>query len=322
MAAFKMRETNPDFKFKVDENVDIEKVIADNADSVVEISLSEIKPFKFRNVGQAFGIREAEVDVLAESIEKYGQLTPCAVREYKDAYQMISGHKRLAAARKLGLETLRCIIVECDDKTAFELVKHFNIQRDKPLPSELMKLVKQTKEKDKVSDDDEDLTVTEIAKLFGVGRKHIYRCYSLRHLPVSIHNAVDEGMIGTNDIEKIVNGIAKEHLKEFGEWVEYEDDKKISSGKLKKIYEYSEHCISSGKEFTIDSINEWLNNYDSKHNGDNDEEGKNSESKSSESYFAKIRSQYKEQLGDKSESDISFLIDKLLAEHFGKENTD
>ena len=50
MAAFKMRETNPDFKFKVDENVDIEKVIADNADSVVEISLSEIKPFKFRNV--------------------------------------------------------------------------------------------------------------------------------------------------------------------------------------------------------------------------------------------------------------------------------
>ena len=312
----KMRETGPKVSL-TDNNFDIDKLVEDNADKVVEIPLSELVPFKYKGAIQPFGIREEEVAVLVDSFNSYGQLTPCAVRTYKDKYQIIGGHKRLAAAKKLGYETLKCIIFDLDDKTAFELVKHYNIQRDKPLPSEIMALVKQTKDKNKTADGEEELTVTEIAKLFGVERKHIYRCYSLRKLPKVIHNAVDQKIIGTNDIEKIINNISEPQISEFAEWVEYQD-KKVSGSTLKKIYEYAEICRENPDEpFDVDSINRFIDNY-GKFEKDESDEGDAEDAFDTAdgiNFFGVIRMKYS-QLAETPDADISSLIDKLLVEHF------
>ena len=318
MAALDMRKTGPKVSINDTKNLDLDKFVADNADNVVEVSVNEITPFKYKGLLQPFGIRDDEVAVLAESFETYGQLTPCAIREYKNKYQMISGHKRLAAARKLGLDTLKCIVIECDDKTAFELVKHFNISRDKPLPSEICELVKQTKEKNKESDED-DLTITEIAKLFGVGRKHIYRCYVLRNLPASYAKAADRDILAPALLEKIINNVMSEHIDELGEWLEYQE-KKVSGSKLKKIYEFSALCATSGEEFSVDSINRWLDNYDSNKandNGDGEGEPENTVELSVDlaSFLAQKRAKLPALL-DKSDDEILSLIDILLFEHF------
>ena len=319
MAALNLNANRPKVSLNDTTNINIEQVISDNADKVVEIPLDELVGFKYKGAVQPFAVRDSEVAILVESISTYGQLTPCAVREYKGKYQIISGHKRLKAAKKLGLEHLKCIIIECDDQTAFELVKHYNIQRDKPKPSEIMELVKQTKAKNKTADGEEELTVTEIANLFGVGRKHIYRCYSLRKLPKKIHSAVDEEIIGTNDIEKIVNNIPAEHLDGFAEWVEYQD-KKVSSSTLKKIYEYSEICLNNPeKDFDVDAINQFIENYSSmKENADSeaaDEEPDPYNSTDGINFFSVIRMKYPN-LSALPDSEISSLIDNLLVEHF------
>lgn len=312
MAALQMRKGGPKVSL-ADNNIDIDKLISENEDKIVEIPRDELVGFKYKGAVQPFGVRESEVAVLAESISTYGQLTPCAVRPYKDKYQVISGHKRLRAAEKLGLEKLKCVIFECDDKTAFELVKHFNVQRDKPKPSEIMQLVAQSKEKNKETDTDGELTVSEIAELYGVSRKHIYRCYSLRNLPASIHAAVDDERIGTNDIEKIINNVPAEHLSEFSEWVSYESGK-ISSGKLNKVYEWSARCSAgSDNEFTVDSINHWLTNYKAiKEEETAEAEGEKSETE--RDYFKKLRTLHPN-LSQMADSEIFSLIDKLLTEH-------
>ena len=326
MAALEMRKTGPKVSLN-DNSINLDKLIEDNADKVVEIPLDELVEFKYKGAIQPFGIREDEVAVLVDSFNSYGQLTPCAVRPYKNKYQMISGHKRLRAAKKLGLEHLKCIIFECDDKTAFELVKHYNIQRDKPLPSEIMQLVMQTKkanannktdDSETSSDAKEELTVTEIAKLFGVERKHIYRCYALRKLPKAIQNAVDQKIIGTNDIEKIVNNIPEQHLSEFSEWVEYQD-KKVSASTLRKVFEWSEHCSNTEDEFSVDSINYYLDKYDELHPAKPvSDDILNNDSTSDLNYFDVLRFKYA-RLADKQDSDLSSLIDELLTDYFSKQ---
>lgn len=320
MAAIKMRETGPKVSLTSNNIGDLDRIINENSDNVVEIPITEINPFKYKGSIQPFAVRDDEVEILAESIEKYGQLTPCAVRPYKDSYQIISGHKRLAAARKLGNETLKCIIFECDDKTAFELVKHYNIQRDKPFPSEIMQLVAQSKKKDNIADGDEEkekLTVTEIASLYGLSRKHIYRCYKLRDLPKAVQNAVDEGILGTTDIENICNMIKPEHINGFAAWVECED-KKISASKLKKIYEYSAVC-ENDDEFDIDQINKWLADYDDNHAAaaaESSGSGDDTPLPAKTDYFSKLRIKYEKQFYDKSDEELYSLIDALLSERF------
>lgn len=319
MAALQMRKAGPKISLS-DNNIDIDKLINENSDKVVEIPLEELEAFTYKGVPQAFGIREEEVKVLSESMNTYGQLTPCAVRPYKNNYQIISGHKRFAAAKALGLTVLKCIIFDCGDENAFELVKHYNIQRDKPKPSEIMELVAQTKELKKSADKDGELTVTEIAEMFDVSRKHIYRCYSLRNLPKAIHNAVDNEQIGTNDIEKIINHIPAEHLAEFSDWVEYESSK-ISSGKLNKIYEWSDICVADkSKEFSVDSINKWLDDYKSIKADEAAEEDAGKEIPSTErGFFIKLRVQYPA-LKEMADSEIFSLIDEFLSEYTNSKN--
>lgn len=322
MAALEMRKTGLKVSGLADtKNIDLDKIAAENADSVIEISVKEIEEYKYKGKLQPFGVRDDEVRVLADSFDIYGQLTPCAVREYKNGkYQMISGHKRLAAARKLGLETLKCIIIDCDDKTAFELVKHFNISRDKPLPSEICKLVEQTKNIKKEGDES-DLTVTEIANLFGVGRNHIYRCYNLRNLPKAYAEAADREIIAPAELEKIINGIMSEHIAEFGCWLEYQE-KKVPGSKLKKIFEFSAQCAENGEDFSVDGINAWLDNYDNKKAAETDEAGSDNVDSGEitvdfKSFLAGARSKYPSLL-EKSDDDILSLLDDLLSEHYGK----
>ena len=74
---------------------------------------------------------------LMESIKENGVLTPATVRKKEDGrYEMLSGHRRHRACQLLGLETLRCEIVELDRDEATIFMCDSNLQRTVILPSE------------------------------------------------------------------------------------------------------------------------------------------------------------------------------------------
>ena len=98
------------------------------------IPLNDIQPFK----DHPFRVEaDEELEQLKKSIQENGVMTPAIVRRLPDGgYQMISGHRRMAACKALGLERMPAIPREMDDDTATMMMVDANMQREKNLPSE------------------------------------------------------------------------------------------------------------------------------------------------------------------------------------------
>lgn len=72
---------------------------------------------------------EEELLSLAESIKENGILQPINVRRYGVNYEIVSGERRLRAAKLCGLLEVPCIIIEADDEKSAVLALIENIQR-------------------------------------------------------------------------------------------------------------------------------------------------------------------------------------------------
>lgn len=67
---------------------------------------------------------------LMDSIEKHGLIQPIAVRKTSAGYEVIAGHRRLEAVKRLGEPFIDCnILEEVDDKDRFVMQLEENIQR-------------------------------------------------------------------------------------------------------------------------------------------------------------------------------------------------
>lgn len=72
---------------------------------------------------------EEELSSLAESIRENGILQPINVRRFGVNYEIVSGERRLRAAKICGLEEVPCIVIEADDEKSAVLALIENIQR-------------------------------------------------------------------------------------------------------------------------------------------------------------------------------------------------
>lgn len=102
-------------------------------ETIKELSISELRPFKehpYRVVD------DEEMDRLVESIEEHGVMTPINVRPIEGGYEVISGHRRIHAAKRAGLTTVPAIEMDMTrDQAAVALVDS-NLHRERLLPSE------------------------------------------------------------------------------------------------------------------------------------------------------------------------------------------
>ena len=103
-------------------------------ENVQSIPINEIQPFR----NHPFTVTDNEdMAKIVESIGKVGTITPLLARPLPDGgYELISGHRRLEACRKLGLDTIPVIIREMTDDEAMIAMVDANLQREHILPSE------------------------------------------------------------------------------------------------------------------------------------------------------------------------------------------
>ena len=101
---------------------------------VRNIPLAELHPFK----GHPFKVQNnEEMQRMIESISKVGAITPALARPLLGGgYELISGHRRLAACQVLGVETMPVIVRELSDDEAVIAMVDANLQRETILPSE------------------------------------------------------------------------------------------------------------------------------------------------------------------------------------------
>lgn len=99
-----------------------------------EVLISEIDDFP----DHPYKVKDDEDMMnLMESIKENGVLTPATVRKKEDGrYEMLSGHRRKRACELLGMDKLRCEIVELDRDSAIIFMCDSNLQRTTILPSE------------------------------------------------------------------------------------------------------------------------------------------------------------------------------------------
>ena len=98
------------------------------------LPISKLHPFE----GHPFKVTDnEEMDQLVWSILTQGLLTPLVVRPLGNGeYEVISGHRRLHACKKAGIETVPALITDMDRDAAAIALVDSNLHREKILPSE------------------------------------------------------------------------------------------------------------------------------------------------------------------------------------------
>ena len=98
------------------------------------LAVDKLRPFE----GHPFKVVDnEEMDQLTWSILTQGLLTPLVVRPLENGeYEVVSGHRRLYACKKAGIEKVPALITEMDRDAAAIALVDSNLHREKILPSE------------------------------------------------------------------------------------------------------------------------------------------------------------------------------------------
>ena len=177
---------------------------AERDDALLErvhnIPLEELHPFK----DHPFKIQSGEeMDKMIESIRKVGAITPALARPLEDGgFELISGHRRLAACQLLGLKTMPVIVRKMTDDEAVIAMVDANLQRETILPSEKafayrMKLeaIKHQGRSTSRQVGENMLSVTKLSNDNEESERQIHRYIRLTYLIPELLNKVDEGKI-------------------------------------------------------------------------------------------------------------------------------
>ena len=163
---------------------------------VETIPLAALTPFQ----NHPFKVKEdEEMAQLMRSIADAGVLSPALARPLPDGgYELISGHRRLAACKALGMDTMPVIVRDLTDEEAVITMVDSNLQREHILPSEKAFAYKMKMEalrhQGRTSDQlGPKLTVEEIAK--GDSASQVKRYIRLTNLIPEILQMVDDGRI-------------------------------------------------------------------------------------------------------------------------------
>lgn len=174
---------------------------------VKEIPLNELHPFR----DHPFKIQnDEEMKRLIESIQKFGTLTPALARPLPEGgYELISGHRRLAACQVLGIETMPVIIREMSDDEAVIAMVDANLQREHILPSEKAFAYKMKLDAIKhqgvtsAQVGQKLLSVEKVAEDAGESRNQVKRYIRLTYLTPELLEMVDENKIAFNPAVEI-----------------------------------------------------------------------------------------------------------------------
>ncbi len=178
-------------------------------EKVVEISLSELHPFK----GHPFKVKDDDAMMeTADSIRQYGVLVPAIARpDPEGGYELVAGHRRHRASELAEKETMPVIVRDLDDDAATIIMVDSNLQRESLLPSERVFAYKMKLEAMKrqagrpskencsqVGNDFGKKSSEVLAEQVGQSKNQIFRYIRLTELIPELLNMVDEKKIALN----------------------------------------------------------------------------------------------------------------------------
>lgn len=222
------------------------------------LPVNELVPFK----DHPFKILDDEdMHKLIESIKEYGVYTPLMARPLPNGngYELISGHRRLAACESLGIEEIPVIVRNMSDDEAVIAMVDANLQRESVLPSEKAFAYKMKLEAMKRQGKRNDLASNQLGRKLetaeiigqktGDSKNQVRRYIRLTHLIPELLEKVDNGKIAFNPAVEI-SFLTEEEQTMLNEAMELNDctPSHAQTIRLKKL--------SHDSELTEERINE------------------------------------------------------------------
>lgn len=154
-------------------------------DGLLQLELDQIdeNPFQPRR-----DFSEAEIASLAESLKSHDILQPILVRKMGDRFQLISGERRLRAAKKAGWTSIPARVRLADDRLVAELAIVENLQRQDLNPIEKALSFKRYVDEHRCTQDD-------LAKRLKIDRSTIANLMRLLDLPGKVLEALRTNVI-------------------------------------------------------------------------------------------------------------------------------
>ena len=226
-----------------------------NTVQAMQLPVNKLRPFE----GHPFQVKDdAEMDQLVWSILTQGLLTPISVRPMENGeYEVISGHRRLHACQKAGIETVPALIYSLDRDTAAIALVDSNLHRERLLPSEKAFAYKLKRDamnhqgKTSPQVGEKLLTVEKVGLDSGDSKNQVLRYIRLTELIPEILTMVDDGKIAFTPAVEL-SYLTKQEQQDLLETMESEDctPSLSQSIQMKKL--------SQSGELTMDRIFEIL----------------------------------------------------------------
>lgn len=195
-------------------------------DTVKNVDIALLTPFE----DHPFKLRDGEeLEELMTSIKKNKIIEPLIVRPFSSAgkYEVISGHRRLDALKRLGIKEVPVIIKYLSDEEAVMMMVDSNLKRENILPSEKAYAYKMKLAVLKRQGDRSDLTSSQnetkfrsdeyLASRLGIGKETLHRYIRLTYLIPELLKMVDEGKVS------ITPAVELSFLKEDEQMIVYEE---------------------------------------------------------------------------------------------------
>ena len=195
-----------------------------NMVQAMQLPVEKLRPFE----GHPFQVKDdAEMEQLVYSIITQGLLTPISVRPIENGeYEVISGHRRLHACKKAGIETVPALIYALDRDDATIAMVDSNLHREKILPSEKafayklkMDAIRHQGTSRQVG---EKWSVTQLSDSSTDSERQVHRYIRLTELIPEILQMVDNGKIALTPAVEL-SYLTKQEQQDLLETMESED---------------------------------------------------------------------------------------------------
>ena len=171
-------------------NLKRKNAIIDN----IDINLINLNPYQPRS-----SFNEESLQELTTSIKNIGVIQPITIRRIKkNAYQLISGERRLKACKKLGLKNIPAYIRTANDQESLEMALIENIHREDLDAIEIAISYKRLI-------DEINLTQEELSSKIGKDRSTITNYLRLLKLNPIIQSGIKDGFISMGHGRSIIN---------------------------------------------------------------------------------------------------------------------
>ena len=190
----------------------------------MQLPIQKLRPFE----NHPFQVKDDdEMNQLVWSVLTQGVLTPLVVRPLEnDEYEVISGHRRLHACQKAGIETVPALIYALDRDAAAIALVDSNLHREKILPSE--KAFAYKMKMDALSHQGtsrqlgEKWSVSQLSEAGTDSERQIHRYIRLTELIPQILSMVDAGKIALTPAVEL-SYLTRQEQQDLLETMESED---------------------------------------------------------------------------------------------------